>query len=451
MTGRIATRYTCSACQREHNKWAGQCVACGQWNTLVEHISRISKRAGTPQGSKSPQFLCEIEPQQGVRQGTGLGELDRVLGGGIVPGSVILLGGEPGIGKSTLALQAVALLAKQVPTLYVSGEESLEQIALRSQRLGLNDAHIQALSTNHLETALGAAKRVGARFLVIDSIQTLNSGAVESAPGSVTQVRECAERLVEMAKGQGITVLLIGHVTKEGALAGPKALEHLVDTVLYFEGDAASRYRLVRAFKNRFGAVNEIGVFAMTPGGLKPVANPSAMFLSGSEAETAGSAVLVSLEGTRPFLVEVQALVDQSTLGNPRRLCVGFDSNRLGMVLAILHRHAGLALMDQDVFVNVAGGIRIAETAADLAVSAAVISSFNNQPLSRNTAFFGELGLSGEVRPVTRGEDRVREAAKLGFSRVVLPDGNRIKEIPENLEVIEINMAAELNRYLLQG
>ena len=438
------TRYICASCGQGFGKWNGQCAGCMQWNTLAEQavVTTRSRRGKNP--ATAPQSLAQVGAQASTRHLTGLGELDRVLGGGIVPGSVILLGGEPGIGKSTLALQTLAGLSQDQPTLYASGEESLEQLALRSRRLGLEDSQIQALSTNRLGAVLDAAVSGATRFLVVDSIQTLASDELESAPGSVGQIRECADRLIEFAKTRGSAVLLIGHVTKEGALAGPKVLEHLVDTVLYFEGDTASRYRLVRAFKNRFGAVNEIGVFAMTQAGLKPVNNPSAMFLSRGEIDAPGSAVLVSQEGTRPLLVEVQALVDPSTLGNPRRLCVGFDANRLGMLLAILHRHAGLSLFDQDIFVNVAGGVRITETAADLAISAAVISSLIDKVLGRQTAFFGELGLSGEVRPVTRGEDRLREAAKLGFSRAFIPQGNRIKESPEGLNVIKINSAAQL-------
>jgi DNA repair protein RadA/Sms len=338
----------------------------------------------------------------------------------------VLLGGEPGIGKSTLALQALGMLSASYETLYISAEESLEQLALRYQRLGLDEQELHAFCDGRLENILGELDNRDYKVLVVDSVQTLSTQTLDSGPGSVGQVRECAERLVAEAKRRGIAFILIGHVTKEGAIAGPKTLEHLVDTVLYFEGDATSRYRLVRAWKNRFGSVNEVGVFAMTASGLKPVKNPSAIFLSGANILSPGTVVFVSQDGSRPILIEVQALVDRSSLGNPRRLSVGYEGHRLNMLLAILHRHAGVNLLDQDVFVNIAGGLRVVETAADLAVAAALISSFSDSPIPRKTAFFGEMGLSGEVRPVPRGEERATEAAKLGFDHLIAPAANKL-------------------------
>tara|TARA_A100001011_G_scaffold286597_2_gene297340 strand:+ start:2597 stop:3826 length:1230 start_codon:yes stop_codon:yes gene_type:complete len=397
--------------------------------------------------SVTPARLADVVTRNYERYPTGLSELDRVLGGGLVPGSVVLLGGEPGIGKSTLALQALGCLSNMHETLYVSAEESVEQLAMRYQRLGVSSQKLTALCDGQLETLIAELDRTPYGVLVVDSIQTLRTQELESSPGSVGQVRECADRLVVEAKRRGISIILIGHVTKEGALAGPKTLEHLVDTVLYFEGDTTSRFRLVRAWKNRFGSVNEVGVFAMEPNGLKAVKNPSAIFLSGTQMESAGTAIFVSQDGTRPMLVEVQALVDQSSLGNPRRLSVGYETHRLNMLLAILHRHAGISLLDQDVFVNVAGGLRVIETGADLAVAAAIISSFANKPIDRRTVFFGELGLSGEVRPVPRGEERVAESAKLGFSRLVIPAANKLesRKVVEGLSVAALRSAVELD------
>ena len=450
-------RFLCAQCKAPSAKWTGQCGACGEWNTLIEN-SQMSpgKRGKEGDGVKSAR-LADVEVSRYSRLHTGLTELDRVVGGGLVPGAVVLLGGEPGIGKSTLAIQAMAQMANDTPTLYVSAEESLEQLALRYQRLELQGDNLEAISTSELSSVIEAIGSSKASLVVIDSIQTMRASDIDSAPGSVSQVRECAEVLIQLAKSRSITIILIGHVTKEGGLAGPKTLEHLVDTVLYFEGDATSRYRLVRAWKNRFGTVNEVGVFAMTEGGLKEVKNPSAMFLSGGSEECVGRAVLISQDGSRPLLVEVQALVDQSTLGNPRRLSVGYDSTRLAMILAILHRHAGIDILDQDVFVNVAGGIRVAETAADLAVAAAVISSFVDKPIPADTALFGELGLSGEVRPVVRGEDRVREAQKLGFINIILSAGNQIQNInpvtPRNtpaLNLKEVKTALDLRAVLYE-
>ena len=443
---RTNTSYLCSRCGTKSHKWVGQCSSCGSWNTL-DLVTATGVTPGFSSGQVTPARLTDVVTKNYDRYQTGLSELDRVLGGGLVPGSVVLLGGEPGIGKSPLALQALGCLSRTHETLYVSAEESLEQLALRYQRLGLSTQELAALCDGQLETLIAELERKSYGVLVVDSIQTLRTQELESSPGSVGQVRECADRLVVEAKRRGIAIILIGHVTKEGALAGPKTLEHLVDTVLYFEGDTTSRFRLVRAWKNRFGSVNEVGVFAMEPVGLKPVKNPSAIFLSGTQIESPGAAIFVSQDGSRPMLVEVQALVDQSSLGNPRRLSVGYETHRLNMLLAILHRHAGISLLDQDVFVNVAGGLRVIETGADLAVAAAIISSFSNKPIDRRTVFFGELGLSGEVRPVPRGEERVAESAKLGFSRLVIPAANKLesRKVVEGLTVVALRSAVELN------
>ncbi|MBE30074.1 MAG: DNA repair protein RadA [Acidiferrobacteraceae bacterium] len=443
---RTNTSYLCSRCGTKSHKWVGQCSSCGSWNTL-DLVTATGVTPGLSSGRVTPARLTDVVTKNYDRYQTGLSELDRVLGGGLVPGSVVLLGGEPGIGKSTLALQALGCLSRTHETLYVSAEESLEQLALRYQRLGLSTQELTALCDGQLETLIAELERKSYGVLVVDSIQTLRTQELESSPGSVGQVRECADRLVVEAKRRGIAIILIGHVTKEGALAGPKTLEHLVDTVLYFEGDTTSRFRLVRAWKNRFGSVNEVGVFAMEAVGLKPVKNPSAIFLSGTQIESPGAAIFVSQDGSRPMLVEVQALVDQSSLGNPRRLSVGYETHRLNMLLAILHRHAGISLLDQDVFVNVAGGLRVIETGADLAVAAAIISSFSNKPIDRRTVFFGELGLSGEVRPVPRGEERVAESAKLGFSRLVIPAANKLesRKVVEGLTVVALRSAVELN------
>lgn len=443
---RTSTLYLCSHCGTKSHKWVGQCSSCGSWNTLGL-VTATGVSPGLSSDSVTPARLADVVTRNYERYPTGLSELDRVLGGGLVPGSVVLLGGEPGIGKSTLALQALGCLSNMHETLYVSAEESVEQLAMRYQRLGVSSQELTALCDGQLETLIAELDRTPYGVLVVDSIQTLRTQELESSPGSVGQVRECADRLVVEAKRRGISIILIGHVTKEGALAGPKTLEHLVDTVLYFEGDTTSRFRLVRAWKNRFGSVNEVGVFAMEPNGLKAVKNPSAIFLSGTQMESAGTAIFVSQDGTRPMLVEVQALVDQSSLGNPRRLSVGYETHRLNMLLAILHRHAGISLLDQDVFVNVAGGLRVIETGADLAVAAAIISSFANKPIDRRTVFFGELGLSGEVRPVPRGEERVAESAKLGFSRLVIPAANKLesRKVVEGLSVAALRSAVELD------
>ncbi|MGI9317996.1 MAG: DNA repair protein RadA [bacterium] len=421
------TRFNCKECGAESAKWAGQCAECGEWNTLVEVTTSksggIDRFAGFAPSSKV-QTLDQVDISEVKRLPSGSEELDRVLGGGLVPGSIVLIGGDPGIGKSTLLLQYLSSISQSEAVLYVSGEESAEQIAMRAQRLGLPGDRLLVMAENRLEAMLETAQGQRPAVLVADSIQTFYSEELTAAPGSVSQVRECAARLVRYAKQSGSTVILVGHVTKEGALAGPKILEHMVDSVLYFEGDSSSSFRLIRAIKNRFGAINEIGVFAMTEQGLKDVANPSAMFVSRHGASRPGSVVLATQEGTRPLLVEVQALVDDSALSNPRRLCVGLEQNRLAMLLAIVHRHAGISLNSYDVFANVAGGVRISETGADLALLIAIISSVRNRAAGNDLVVFGEVGLSGELRPVQRGLDRLREAQKLGFKRALIPAAN---------------------------
>ena len=425
------TVYACTNCGAQFPKWAGQCQDCGDWNTLQEEAGV----SAPPSGSKAARFEG-FAPKQVVQQlkavktnatprfSCGVSELDRVLGGGLVPGSVILLGGDPGIGKSTLILQSLAQLSQERTTLYVTGEESAQQVAIRAERLGVQDCDLALLADNQLEDIITVAQEHKPQVLVIDSIQTLYTETLQSAPGSVAQVRETASRLVRYGKQTGTCVILVGHVTKEGALAGPRVLEHMVDTVLYFEGEQNSRFRLVRAIKNRFGAVNEIGVFSMTDAGLKEVTNPSAMFIKRAQVDAAGSVILVSQEGTRPLLVEVQSLVDSSSLANPRRVTVGLDSQRLAMLLAVANRHAGISLYDQDVFVNVIGGVKVLEPAADLAILVSIISSLRNKPLNSGLAVFGEVGLTGEIRPVQRGLDRVKEVEKLGFEHLILPKAN---------------------------
>jgi len=448
------TIYTCGSCGSQQPKWAGQCPDCGAWNTLEETVAAPAKAPGGRFGGYAGdaglqvRTLSEVSAETTDRTPTGLSELDRVLGGGLVQGSVVLIGGDPGIGKSTLLIQALASLSDRLPSLYVSGEESAEQISLRAQRLGLPAERLQLLTETCVERILQIAGKAGvgksgAKIMVLDSIQTFYSEQLQSAPGSVSQVRESAAQLVRFAKQTGTSLFLVGHVTKEGALAGPRVLEHMVDTVLYFEGEAGSQFRLVRAIKNRFGAVNELGVFAMTDKGLKEIANPSAIFLSSHDEAVAGSAILVTREGTRPLMVEVQALVDQSPLANPRRVALGLEQNRLSMLLAVLHRHCGIALFDQDVYLNVVGGVRISETAADLAVLLAVLSSFRDRPLPPRMAAFGEVGLAGEIRPVPNGQDRLREAVKHGFKRVIMPKANAPKQAPEGVEVVAVSRLSE--------
>ncbi|MBI4984837.1 MAG: DNA repair protein RadA [Rhodocyclales bacterium] len=436
--------YACTECGATSPKWQGQCPGCGQWNTLVETVAEAAPSANRYAGLALAgvgglQHLAEIKPREEARQPTGIEEFDRVLGGGLVAGGVVLIGGDPGIGKSTLLLQALSRLAAGGQNvLYVSGEESGEQVALRARRLQLPVEGLQLLAEINLEKIVATLTRLRPAVAVIDSIQTLWSDALQSAPGSVAQVRECSAQLTRYAKQSGTCVILVGHVTKDGALAGPRVLEHIVDTVLYFEGDTHSSFRLVRAFKNRYGAVNELGVFAMTDKGLRGVSNPSALFLSQHAQEVSGSCVLVTQEGTRPLLVEVQALVDAAHSPSPRRLTVGLEAMRLAMLLAVLHRHAGIACFDQDVFVNAVGGVRIQEPAADLAVLLAIVSSLRNRPLPPKMVAFGEVGLAGEIRPAPRGQERLKEAAKLGFTHALVPKANAPKQALKGIEVIAL-------------
>jgi len=439
------TTYACTECGGQSPKWQGQCPQCGVWNTLVETIAaKPATRFQALIGSASEvRSLSSVDTVANPRSPTGIEEFDRVLGGGLVAGGVILLGGDPGIGKSTLLLQAMAVMGASRRCLYVTGEESVEQIALRAQRLGLVNAPVELLAEVQLEAIVGAMRLRQPEVVVIDSIQTMYTEALESAPGSVAQVRECAAQLTRLAKQSGITVILVGHVTKEGAIAGPRVLEHIVDTVLYFEGDTHSSFRLVRAIKNRFGAANELGVFAMTERGLKGVANPSALFLSQHGQAVAGSCVLATVEGSRPLLVEVQALVDPAQSGLARRLAVGLDPQRLALLLAVMHRHGGVETGGSDVYVNAVGGMRIGEPAADLAVLMAVYSSLKNKPLESKSIVFGEVGLAGEIRPVQRGQERLREAAKLGFERAIIPAANKPKQSIDGMEIVAVARIGE--------
>ncbi len=443
------TNYTCTECGGMTNKWTGQCPSCGQWNTLVETVIEVAgaNRFSTQyQGlaqSAPVLSLADIEATDVPRFGTGIEEFDRVLGGGLVPGGVVLIGGDPGIGKSTLLLQALAQMSRDKKVLYVSGEESGAQIALRAKRLAVDARELKLQAEIQLEKILNTLAEHKPDVAVIDSIQTVYSDALTSAPGSVAQVRECAAQLTRVAKQSGVTIIMVGHVTKEGSLAGPRVLEHIVDTVLYFEGDTHSSFRLVRAIKNRFGAVNELGVFAMSEKGLKGVSNPSALFLSQHDNPVPGSCVMVTQEGTRPLLVEIQALVDASHLPNARRLSVGLEQNRLAMLLAVLHRHAGIAAFDQDVFINAVGGVKITEPAADLPVLLAIHSSMRSKPLPRGLVVFGEVGLAGEIRPAPRGQERLREAAKLGFSIAVIPKANAPKHNIEGLTIVAVERIDE--------
>ena len=435
------TIYSCTECGGQCPKWQGQCPHCEAWNTLVETIATPAlKRFQTVSGkSAAVRALASVDATTSPRFATGVEEFDRVLGGGLVPGGVILLGGDPGIGKSTLLLQAMAAIGGKRKALYVTGEESVEQVALRAQRLGLINAPVSLLAEVQLEAIAATIATEAPEVVVIDSIQTAYTEALTSAPGSVAQVRECAAQLTRLAKQRGIVVIFVGHVTKEGAIAGPRVLEHIVDTVLYFEGDTHSSFRLVRAIKNRFGAANELGVFAMTERGLKGVANPSALFLSQHAAPVPGSAIVATIEGSRPLLVEIQALVDPVQGGMPKRLSVGLDPQRLALLLAVLHRHGGVETAGYDVFVNAVSGVRIAEPAADLAILLAVHSSLTGRPLPAKTLVFGEVGLAGEVRPVQRGQERIREAAKLGFRQVLIPTLNKPKQGIDGMKIMPVD------------
>jgi len=439
---RTKVAYECTACATQTPKWGGQCPGCNAWNTLIEQ--QIEKTTGHRYESLAPPSqvvsMASVEAIDMDRFSSGSVEFDRVLGGGLVQGAVVLIGGDPGIGKSTLLLQtAVHVSQAHARVLYVSGEESLAQIALRAQRLGLGEACIDLLTEISLEKIIQVISERKPLFVVIDSIQTLFTDALNAAPGSVSQVRECAAQLTRCAKLGGSTLVMIGHVTKEGTLAGPRVLEHMVDAVLYFEGDSHSSFRLVRSFKNRFGSVNELGVFAITERGLRAVPNPSALFLSQHAKPVPGSSVLITQEGSRPLLVEIQALLDASAGLQPRRLAVGLDAQRLALLLAVLHRHAGIACHDQDVFLNAVGGVRINEPAADLASLFAIVSSFKNKGLAKGIAVFGEVGLAGEIRPCPRGQDRIREAAKLGYHRLIVPKANMPKTSTEGLTIVGVD------------
>lgn len=430
-------QYHCQGCGSVAPKWSGQCGDCGAWNSLTEVVlSRSKPRMGGYSGSTSDiKLLNEVISESFDRLSTQHSELDRVLGGGLVEGSVVLIAGDPGIGKSTLLLQAISKIAEQEPVLYVTGEESLQQVSLRAKRLGYADLAIPLLSETEVDKIVMAASQVKPKVMIVDSIQTIYSENLPGAPGVVSQVRESAQRLVQFSKQSGTALFLVGHVNKEGSIAGPRVLEHMVDTVLYFEGQSDNRYRLLRACKNRFGAVNELGIFAMSDKGLKGVSNPSAIFLSKGVEVGSGTVVMVTWEGTRPMLIEVQALVDESHLDNPRRVSVGYDPQRLSMLLAVLNRHCGVYMHQQDVFLNMVGGVKIQETAADLSILMAVVSSFKNKKIDNKTIIFGEVGLSGEIRPVQAGIERIKEAQKHGFERAIIPIGNDPKKAIPGIEV----------------
>lgn len=445
------TAYVCNDCGAEFSRWQGQCSACKAWNTISEvrlisasnstKNDRFSGYAGETRAKI--QTLSEISLQETPRFTSGFKELDRVLGGGIVPGSAILIGGHPGAGKSTLLLQVMCGLAKNMTALYVTGEESLQQVAMRANRLNLPTDKLNMLSETSVEQICNLADQLKPQIIVVDSIQVMHLSDIQSSPGSVAQVRECASFLTRYAKTRQVSIIMVGHVTKDGTLAGPKVLEHAIDCSLLLEGEADSRFRTLRSHKNRFGAVNELGVFGMTEQGLREVKNPSAIFLSRGDEQTPGSSVMVLWEGTRPLLVEIQALVDHSMLANPRRVAVGLEQNRLALLLAVLHRHGGLQMSDQDVFVNVVGGVKVGETGADLALLLALISSFRNRPLPQDLVVFGEVGLAGEIRPVTSGQERISEAAKHGFKRAIVPFANKPKSAVENMEVFTVKKLAD--------
>lgn len=441
------TAYVCNDCGADHTKWQGQCTGCGAWNTLQEFVVSSAKTAGREANfsgyagaaaEQGVQRLNEVNLNEVPRFSSGMQEFDRVLGGGLVPGSAILIGGHPGAGKSTLLLQTLCHLASQMPALYVTGEESLQQVARRAQRLGLPMDQLNMLSETNVERLTKTLQQHQPKIVVIDSIQVMHVDGIESAPGSVSQVRESAAYLTRFAKQTNTVLFLVGHVTKDGTIAGPKVLEHMIDCSIMLEGSGDSRFRTLRGIKNRFGAINELGVFAMLEQGLKEVKNPSSIFLSRSGEPAAGSVVMVIWEGTRPLLVEIQALVDDSHFGHPKRVAVGLDQNRLNLLLAAMHRHGGIHLGDQDVYINVVGGVKVTETAADLALLLAALSSFRNQPLPQDLIVFGEVGLSGEIRPVPSGQERIKEAAKHGFKRAIVPKGNMPRQPIAGMEVIGV-------------
>ena len=439
--------FTCQHCDSQYNKWQGQCTECQKWNTIVEEValsnpksqSQNPRMAGFAGVLSEITLISDVKIETQARIKSGLDEFDLILGGGLVSDSAVLIGGDPGVGKSTILLQILAHMSKTHRPLYVTGEESLQQLAMRAKRLGLPLNNLSLLAETNVEKILMNAENFQPKIMVIDSIQTMYTDLLPAAPGGVGQVRESAAKLVMYAKQKGIALFIVGHVTKDGTIAGPRVLEHMVDAVLYFEGQNDSRYRVIRAVKNRFGAVNEVGIFAMTENGLKQVSNPSAIFLSTHQEATPGSVVTVTWEGSRPLLVEVQALVDESHLANPRRVTVGLDHNRLSMLLAVLHRHAGIATYDQDVFANVVGGLRVMETAADLAVVLSVIASLKNKCLPSELIVFGEIGLSGEIRPVASGQERIKEAAKHGFKKAIVPKANAPKSTVNGMEIIAVD------------
>lgn len=450
---RTKTAFVCSDCGTEHAQWQGQCASCGAWNTLTRISLGAAKTPSAPQNfkqragytgatSSAVQTLSSINLEEVPRFSTGIGEFDRVLGGGLVPGSVVLIGGNPGAGKSTLLLQLMCRLSQDMEALYVTGEESLQQVGMRAKRLGLPTDKLKMLAETNITEITNVAEQMKPKLVVIDSIQVMHSADVPSAPGSVSQVRECAAYLIQYAKQTNTALFLVGHVTKDGNLAGPKVLEHMIDCFLMLDGDD-NRYRTLRGHKNRFGAVNELGIFAMTEAGLKEVKNPSAIFLARTEEISPGSLVTVLWEGTRPLLVEIQALVDSSQLGNPRRIAVGLDSNRMAMLLAVLHRHGGLFMADQDVFVNVVGGVKVSETSADLALLLAIVSSFKDRVLPRELVVFGEVGLAGEIRPVPSGQERLQEAAKHGFTRAIVPKANAPRQAIPGMQVVAVSKLSE--------
>lgn len=449
---KIKTQFVCGQCAAVFKQWAGQCAQCGQWNSIVEEgIVPTSTHPRSGQWANQRSIITAVEDvviDKELRMDCGLSELNRVLGGGLVYGSVVLIGGDPGIGKSTLLLQTLANLSMQETVLYVTGEESLQQVAMRSQRLGLPLAGLRLLAETQVESIIAQAQKEKPKVIVVDSIQTIFTELISSAPGSVAQVRESAAQLVRFAKTTQTAVFLVGHVTKEGALAGPRVLEHMVDSVLYFEGQNDSRFRVIRAIKNRFGAANELGVFAMTDKGLKEVANPSAIFLSRQPEPTPGSAVMVTWEGSRPMLVEVQALVDEAHGQQPKRVSSGLDPHRLAILLAVLHRHGGIVTYDQDVFLNVVGGVKVTETGSDLALLAAVVSSLRNRIFDRDTIIFGEVGLAGEIRPVQCGQERIKEAQKHGFKRAIVPFANAPKQQSSTLVIEPVKYLRDVLNFI---
>ncbi|PWC13241.1 DNA repair protein RadA [Brenneria roseae subsp. americana] len=453
MAKAVKRAFVCNECGADYPRWQGQCSACHAWNTITEvrlaavasssRSDRLTGYAGESAGVSRVQKLSEISLEALPRFSTGFQEFDRVLGGGVVPGSAILIGGNPGAGKSTLLLQTLCKLSEQMKTLYVTGEESLQQVAMRAHRLGLPAHNLNMLSETSIEQICLIAEQEQPKLMVIDSIQVMHLADIQSSPGSVAQVRETAAYLTRFAKTRGVAIIMVGHVTKDGSLAGPKVLEHCIDCSVLLDGDADSRFRTLRSHKNRFGAVNELGVFAMTEQGLREISNPSAIFLSRGDEITSGSSVMVVWEGTRPLLVEIQALVDQSMMANPRRVAVGLEQNRLAILLAVLHRHGGLQMSDQDVFVNVVGGVKVTETSADLALLLSLVSSLRDRPLPQDLVVFGEVGLAGEIRPVPSGQERIAEAAKHGFKRAIVPHANMPKKPLSNMQVFGVKKLAD--------